>query len=162
MKLLGAREFIKMPTGTFYIPYWESTDKRCFNVINTFKKDPTSLLDRMYEDLHVFGDNGGSMCFSIEEEQDDYIFYYDANVVGDANPGKTLYLVIDECELPSHVTIGDYVGNKAKLSKDDLIRIRDKFVKIASDSYNNNDWAIKELDELSENGNVFVDINLQL
>jgi len=45
MKLLGAREFIKMPSGTFYVQYWKNTTEECFQLIEKFKKEPKVFLD---------------------------------------------------------------------------------------------------------------------
>jgi len=157
MQLLGAREFIKMSSGTFYIPYWQNTIEECFQIIDKFKKDSKSFLDIEHDELHVFGDNGGSMTFSGDKEED-YIFYYDANVVGDANPSTTLYLVINENELPDEILIKDDENNIVKILKDDIVRIKNIFVNMCNKD--EDIWAIDELDKLSKNGNKIVDIKI--
>lgn len=159
MKLLGAREFIKMPVGTFYIPYWENTTSECFKIIERFKENALNLLSARYLDLHIFGDNDGSMSFSVEEKEDNYIFYYDANVVGDACPATTLYLVIDESELPNEFIIDECGYDRVKLLKNELIEIKNLFISKIFEPYSN-DWAIKELDKLSSSGNMIVDVNI--
>jgi hypothetical protein len=158
MKLLGAREFIKMSAGTFYIEYWRNTIEECFQIIDKFKKDPKSFLDIRADELHVFGDNSGSMLFS-ENKEENYIFYYDANVVGDACPSTTLYLVIDEKELPDEILIHDYENNIIKLSKDDIIRIKNIFINEVYGEYKDI-WAFEELDKLSREGNKIVDVKI--
>jgi len=158
MKLLGAREFIKMPAGIFYMKYWENSKEECIQIIEEFKKDPKSFLEIEADDLEVFGDNSGSMMFSGNKE-DNYIFYYDANVVGDANPSTTLYLVIDENELPDEIPVNDDEGNIIQLSKDEIIRIKNIFVNEVLDKMRTDEWAINYLDELSKTNNV-IDINI--
>jgi len=158
MYLLGAREFIKMPTGTFYEPYWENTKEECLRIICQFKKEPTTFLN--ITDLHVFGDNSGSMSFTGNKE-DDYIFYYDANVVGDADPSTTLYLVLDENELPDIISIYDDENNIIKLTKDEVIKIKNIFINNLFDNYKMDEWAVKYLDTLSEEYNSIVDVNIR-
>lgn len=162
MKLLGAREFIKMPAGTFYKEYWRNTKEECFQIIEEFKKEPKSFLNLSPDELHVFGDNSGSMSFSGSKE-DDYIFYYDANVVGDACPETTLYLVIDENELTNEIEVKDYDENYdeqiIKLLRNDIIKIRDKFVNEVHNAYMDK-CAFYELDKLSKEGNKIVDVKI--
>lgn len=158
MKLLGTREFIKMPAGIFYIEYWENTIEECLQIIDKFKKDSNIFLDIKPDELHVFGDNSGSMMFSGNKEED-YMFYYDANVVGDACPSTTLYLVIDENELPSEISVHDNENNIVKLSKYDLIRIKNYFINEVHSEYKDM-WAYEELDKLAKDGNRIVDINI--
>jgi hypothetical protein len=158
MKLLGAREFIKMPAGTFYIEYWENTIEKCLQIIDKFIKDSNTFLDIKPDELHVFGDNSGSMMFSGDKEED-YMFYYDANVVGDAGPSTTLYLVIDESELPSEISIHDGEDNIVKLSKYELIRIKNLFINEVHNEYKDI-WAFEELDKLTKDGNIIVDMNI--
>jgi len=158
MQLLGAREFIKMPTGTFYVQYWENTIEECLQIIDKFKKHPNKFLNIQPDDLHVFGDNSGSMSFSGDKEEN-YIFYYDANVVGDACPSTTLYLVIDENELPDEISTYDSKDNIVKISKEDIIKIRNIFVNEVHNVYKDI-WAVEELDKLSRYGNKIVDIKI--
>jgi len=156
MKLLGANNFIKMPTGTFYVQYWLDTQKECMEIVREFLKSPDEFLKNRIFDLEVFGGNSGSMMFDDSEE--DYVFYYDANVVGDASPSTTLYLVIEEDELPDEIVFNGNSG-RFKLSKKEVIDIKNYFVENAHEHYEDN-WAIKELDKLSKSGNTIVDINI--
>jgi hypothetical protein len=158
MQLLGAREFIKMSPGTFYVQYWVNTEEQCLEIIDKFKNNQKSFSDIDGDDLHIFGDNWGSMSFSGAKE-DDYIFYWDANVVGDAGPSTTLYLVIEENELPKKLTICDEDDNTVEVSKKEIINIKNIFV---NDVYEKNDdeWPFKELNKLSVEGNKIVDIKI--
>ena len=158
MKLLGAREFIKMPVGTFYVEYWKNKIEECLQIVDEFKKDPKKFLEIRPDELHVFGDNSGSMMFSGDEEEN-YMFYYDANVVGDASPSTTLYLVIDENELPSEIPIYDGEDNIIKLSKYDIIRIKNYFINEVHSEHKDM-WAFEELEKLSKNGNIIVDTKM--
>ena len=157
MQLLGAREFIKMPTGTFYLEYWRNTTEECCQIIDKFKKDPKNFLNINPDELHIFGTNSSSMMFSGDKE-DNYIFHYDANVVGDACPSTTLYLIIDENELPNEILIYDDEYNIVILSKDEVIRIKNIFINYVDKS--EDAWAIEELDKLSHNGSKIVDIKI--
>ena len=158
MQILGAREFIKLSPGTFYIRYWRNTIEECFEIIDKFKENPKYFLDINADELEVLGDNLGSMCFSGEKE-DNYIFYYDANIVGDACPSTTLYLVINENELPNKITIHDDDNNVVEILKDDIINIKNMFVNEIYKKYED-EWALKELDKLSAKGNKIVDIKV--
>lgn len=158
MQLLGAREFIRMPVGTFYVRYWLNTEKQCLQLIDKFKNNPKSFLDIESGDLEVFGDNYASMGFSGNRDED-YIFYYDANVVGDADPSNTLYLVLDETELPSKIVEQDKDFNLVEISKDEIIKIRNMFVNEVYDKVEDN-WAFQRLDELSLEGNKIVDVSI--
>jgi len=158
MYLLGAREFIKMPAGTFYEPYWKNTKEECLQIINKFKEEPKTFLD--ITDLHVFGDNFGSMSFTGNKE-DDYIFYYDANVVGDANPSTTLYLVLDENELPDIILINDDEYNIIQLTKDEIIKIKNNFINNVFYKYETCEWVVEELDKLSKEYNSIVDVHIR-
>jgi hypothetical protein len=158
MQILGAREFIKLSPGTFYIEYWKKTIEECFKIVDKFKENPKSFLDIDANELHVLGDNWGSMSFSGEKE-DNYIFYYDANIVGDACPSTTLYLVIDENELPNKITIYDNDNKSVEILKDDIINIKNIFVNKIYEKYED-EWPIKELDKLSVKGNKIVDIKI--
>jgi hypothetical protein len=158
MQLLGAREFIKMPPGTFYIEYWMKTIEECFQIIDKFKENSKSFLNFNAERLHVFGDNQGSMSFSGNKD-DDYISYYDANVVGDACPSTTLYLIIEENELPNKMILNDENDNVIDVSKDYIINIKNMFVNEIFEKYDDK-WPFTELDKLSVKGNNIVNIKI--
>ena len=158
MQLLGAREFIKMPSGTFYVRYWLNTEDQCLQLIDKFKNNPKSFLNIEPDDLEVFGNNQGSMGF-CGNKNDDYIFYYDANVVGDADPSNTLYLVLEETELPDKIVERDEEDNFVEIVKGDIIRIKNMFVNEICDK-SKDEWALKKLDKLSAEGNKIVNIKI--
>jgi len=157
MMLLGAREFIKCPAGTFYVSYWMDNQRECLEIIEKFRHNPNDFLNLEPDELHVFGNNSGSMLFTDEKEED-YIFYYDANVVGDASPETTLYLVIEESELPNIITIRNFDGEITELSKIDVIKTKNKFTETCDKS--KDDWALSRLDELSNNEYSIVDTKI--
>jgi hypothetical protein len=114
-------------------------------------------LDINADELEVLGDNWGSMSFS--RKKDNYIFYYDADIVGDACPSATLYLVIDENELPNKIIIYDDDNNAVEILKDDIVNIKNMFINEIYEKYEDK-WPFKELDKLSVEGNKIVDIKI--
>ena len=158
LTLMGARHFIDMPKGTIYLRFWEDKQEELFNIIENFKNDK---LEIDWEDVEIYGDNWGSMAFMYDEE--DYIFYYDANVVGDADPALTLYLVISEELVPNIVPICNEYGELFNISRRDFFKARNKFLEnfeglpIDNKLDKENDWArqILEKDERYKN-NYFV------
>lgn len=147
--LMGARRFIDMPTGTLYISLWKNSTSDCIDLIEEFMKDPKEFLD--YSDMEVYGDNGGSMGFSQDDE--DHIFYYDANVVGDASPTHTLYVVLDANVIPDSIEFPNLenMDEHFTLTREEILEIRNKFMGFfdSLDNINNhqNDWARQELDK---------------
>lgn len=156
IKLMGARHFIDMPVGTMYFRL-DGND----NVKNIFKENPKSLIDD-FEDIEVYGNNNGSMALSYinYEEEGTYLFYYDANIVGDASPENTLYFVFDEDFLPNEIILVEkymYSGDKDftivnhVITKAEFLEMRKEFIGYfdSLDNANNkeNDWARAELDK---------------
>lgn len=160
MRLIGAKEFLKtVKPGTLYSRFWLDTEKECLDLIHRYRAN-----DELYywRETEIFGDNDGSLGFTKPSEFDvedvhfkthiingkkyDYLSYYDANVVGDAGPTTTLYLVYDtEDEWPEQVPIDnsdDYV------TKSDLISIRDWFLDTAGPfrDETKDGWALIELE----------------
>ena len=139
LRLMGARKFLDMPKGTIYYVLWKGSREDCFKEINGFNKSPKEhFLSLDINKIHVYGNNRGSMCLHqpIDEENyepievnnlEDYIFYYDVNVVGDASPNTTLYIVIEESLLPDFIEFncGDIAYS---ISKDEFLLLRDVFV----------------------------------
>ena len=158
LTLMGARHFIDMPKGTIYLRLWENNEKELLNIIENFKNDK---LEIRWENVEIYGDNYGSMAFIHDEK--DYIFYYDANVVGDADPALTLYLVISEELVPNIVPICNEYGELFNISRRDFFKARNKFLEnfeglpIDNKLDKENDWArqILEKDERYKN-NYFV------
>lgn len=135
MRLIGAKEFLKtVKAGTLYKRFWLNSEKDCLDLIDKYNRN--YYLDYSYE-LEIFGDNSGSLAFLEPTDEREVItignkdytclFYYDANVVGDAGPNTTLYLVYDgEDEWPSQVEIDN---SEDYLTKEELIAIRHWFLK---------------------------------
>lgn len=148
LTLMGARHFIDMPKGTIYLRLWENNEKELLNIIENFKNDK---LEIRWENVEIYGDNYGSMAFMHDEE--DYIFYYDANVVGDASPKTTLYLIIPENFVPDTIPIRDKYGNQFNISKQDFFKTKNKFLDnfkdlpIDNKLDKENDWARQKLEE---------------
>ncbi len=179
MKLLGGKEFIKSNPGTFYIRFWEKTEKDCFEIIEQFKRDPNlllneTLLNEEKEDLEVYGDNSYSMSFSSggfdydtgimskSENDENFISCWDANVIGDACPKTTLYLILEEDELPEFIIAkDDHLENPIKLSKERILRIRDLFVKkYCSEIEDLQIWVTKYIEEFSKESEIF-NVNIE-
>lgn len=158
LTLMGARHFIDMPKGTIYLSFWKDTEEELLNVIDDFKNNKLKIC---WEDVEIYGDNSGSMAFMHDEK--DYIFYYDANVVGDADPALTLYLVISEELVPNIVPICNEYGELFNISRRDFFKARNKFLEnfeglpIDNKLDKENDWVrqILEKDERYKN-NYFV------
>lgn len=155
MRLIGAREFLKTAKpGDLYYRYWCSRESACEEVID-------DILERgatdIYAEIEIFGDNSGSLSFTrpvcpdtvcIDGKEYDCFFYYDANVVGDAGPTTTLYLVFDNLnEWPERVKIE---GTEDEfLTKEELIKFREHFINECGPFTDeaNDGWALKKLDE---------------
>ena len=138
--LTGAKRFIDMPKGTIYFEFW--TDRiKCENIIKTFESNPKDLLCE-FEDMHIYVNNDGSATFyNNEEDEDSPIFYYDANIVGDASPTETLYLVFNEDIIPEKVEINGR-DNKIVLTKQQILNYKDKFLKeLDIEVSDTNKWA---------------------
>lgn len=147
--LMGARKFLDMPKGTYFIPISLKTEDECRKTIEQFKENPKSLLD--FSQLHIWCDNLSSMSFNFYEADEDdaddadaYIFYYDFNVVGDATPKTDLYLVLDESIIPD--IIHDSGG--AQITHEQVVKTHEIFVRdYASES---SEYAEKDLIEAKE------------
>ena len=195
-RLVGTRKFLKIAKpGTLFIPleYWgydfERSSQKLKNIVEEFKENPQYVYDINWSNLHIFIDNGGSITFYYDtidcNEEDNYIFYYDYNVVGDADPENTLYLIVDSIEdIPEHINFyccGDKI-NKPEFDKDVVIydsgegiynhylnlskeeikiiykNILHKECKEASESSNN--WAKEQLSKI-ENSILDLDIEVE-
>ena len=153
MRLLGARQFLETAKpGTLFIQYWENSKNECLKIIQDFENGK-NLLNEYYNDFHMFGDNSGSLAFivnddivTIDNEDYDCLFHYDCNIVGDANPNDTLYLVFDsEDEWPEAIHI-EHTEDKS-LNKADLIKIQKWFLSTNTfaDETLDNAWALNVL-----------------
>ena len=195
-RLVGARKFLKIAKpGTLFIPleYWgydfERSSQKLKSTVEEFKENPQYVYDINWSNLHIFVDNGGSITFYYDtidcNEEDNYIFYYDYNVVGDADPENTLYLIVNSIEdLPDYIDFECYndkisepefdedfvvYNNKEKrythylrLSKEEIKKryenILNEECKEASE--NNNDWAREKLNEI-ENDKLDLGIGIE-
>lgn len=183
-RIVGARRFLKVAKpGTLFIPleFWgynaEKNSQELVGVLEKFVDNPVSVYDDSWEKIHIFVNNHGSVTFAyfpfICEEDEDYIYYYDYNVVGDASPEYTLYLIVDSIEdIPSHISFfchGDEVSepefdrdfvvyNNATKMHDHYLQlteeeIKDRYERVLSEicedvSGNDNDWAKEELSKI--------------
>lgn len=136
LMLVGAKHFLDLPKGTIYERFWEDDEEDLLKIIEYFKNDK---LEIAWNDIEIYGNNGGSMA--IDTKEDNYIYYYDANVVGDAYPPDTLYLVIDEERLPKEIEINDKV-----FTKQDILKIKEKFLTF----FDENEPIDNKLDKTNE------------
>ena len=132
MRLVGAKEFLKtVEPGTLCIQYWRNPEI-CKEIIRNYERH-VDITKKYHGEVFVFGDNSGSLTFlrtyddkereivNIDGISYDCLFYYDLNIVGDAGPNETLYLVYEnEDEWPSEVKVEQ---SKQVLNRDDLKRI---------------------------------------
>ena len=186
-RLVGARKFLEIAKpGTLFIPleFWgydsEENEQELADIIKKFENNPVSAYDANWGNLHIFVDNFGSVTFRYFpfncDEDNDYIYYYDYNVVGDASPEYTLYLIVDSIEdIPSHINFffhGDRIS-KAEFDKDFVWyntvdkmyhhylqltkeEIKDRYEKVLGElcedvSDSGNDWAKEKLSQIENN-----------
>ena len=156
MKLVGTKEFLKIAKpGMFFLQFWTST-WYCYEIINKYENNQfNEILDDYNLELYVYGDNSGSLyvgendlenqIFDINGKNYNCLCYTDLNIIGDACPYSTLYLLFDDvdeifdCAIPGTLT------------KEDLRIVRDWFLDYGSpftDEVNDPDaWALKTLEE---------------
>ena len=114
MKLVGAKEFLKSAkSGMFFLQFWATADY-CHKIIKKYENNEFNeiLNDDSFE-LYIYGDNSGSLgidknydtfddgdTFFIGENGKTYycLCYTDLNIVGDAVPHETLYLLFDNVD----------------------------------------------------------------
>ena len=170
MRLLGAKEFLKtVKPGTLCLEFWCKDEKECASLIKDFLTNASiySLIAQYCGEFYIFGDNVGSLSFlcdslnsqsvTIEGVEYDCLFYYDKNIVGDANPYLTLQLVFDsEEEWPEETPVE---GSSKNLTKQDIKRIQKWFIKTQGpfrdeSSDNEQVWALKYLIENDNNDEI--------
>ena len=185
-RLVGARKFLEIAKpGTLFIPLefggYDSEEDRqeLADAVKIFANNPISAYDANWGNLHIFVNNFGSVTFRytpfIYDEDDDYIYYYDYNVVGDASPEYTLYLIVGSIEdIPSHINFfcrGDEVG-KAEFDRDFVVyndatemydhylqlteeEIKDRYGRVLKEICSvadiDNDWAKERLSKVENN-----------
>lgn len=150
-RLMGARHFIDLPKGTIYISFEPLDINKLKEVIIDFKDNK---LDFDWQDAEIYYNNSGSWvfdCINYEDENSETLMdLVDINVVGDADPTKTLYLVFDD----------DYVPNEILDYKKRFMSSLDEFDIIDNKQDPNNDWARNEL-ETTYKDNFFVNFYLE-
>ena len=186
VRVIGSRKMLDMPAGTIFIPI----EYDALHDISQFLTSGPINLNNYISELHIYGDNSGSASLNIDFRRSldidskgseaDY-FYYDYNVVGDAFPSNTIYIILTDEDIPASVTtfvVGfkepdkhlDNVSNIFRKYDDnskywEYYRIvsKEKFLQIREDFLNENfpdrsvstryfdNWARKCLDEDTEN-----------
>ena len=135
MRLLGAKEFLKtVKPGTLCIQFWMNDETECFDLIKDYESGKSVYNDYGYgDDFFIFGDNSGSLAFIKNDEEIkignityDCLFFYDLNIVGDASPAETLYMVFDDNEWPDKIAVED---SDQFLTKNELKKIKKWFLK---------------------------------
>ena len=153
MKLLGAKEFLKtVKPGTLFFEFWMNNEENCFKVIKDFENG-ISILDKYYGEPHIYGNNSGSLTFLKSDDAEEVLienipynclFYYDHNIVGDADPCKTLQLVFEnEAEWPEKLKVEQ---SDQVLDIQDIRRIRDYFLAECG-PFEFDSWALEELEK---------------
>ena len=193
-RLVGARKFLEIAKpGTLFIPLecgeynFEENGQELADAIEKFINNPVSAYDANWGNLHIFVNNFESVTFNytpfIYGEDNDYIYYYDYNVVGDASPEHTLYLIVDSIEdIPAHISFfcrGDEIG-KAEFDHDFVVfnsstklydhylqlteeEIKDRYGRVLKEICTvadiDNEWAKEELSILD---NPVLDIDIEV
>ena len=166
MKLVGAKEFLKIAKpGMFFLQFWTSVGY-CYEIINKYQNNKfNEILSEYNLELYIYGDNGGSL--SIDRDYDTFddgdtfningkyyhcLCYTDLNIVGDACPYETLYLLFDNVEEIFDCAIPN------TLNKEELPIIRDWFLGYGApfrDEVNDEDaWALKSIEEYYPNDTI--------
>lgn len=161
MKLVGAKEFLQtVKHGDLFAQFWFPI-KSCAKIAVDFANGEDIITKYGGDkEFALFGSNSHSLSFlqdiensdkiTVENVTYDCIYIWDLNVVGDADPTSTLYLIFDnEDEWPDKIEIENSMNDdKQYLSKDDIKRIQKWF----NEEDNNekvlnfsNEWALKEL-----------------
>jgi len=134
MKLVGAKKFLRIAKpGMFFLQFWTSVND-CYDIINKYQNNKfNEILDKHNFELYIYGDNSGSLNIEyhdIENEEFEIVdgkeynclLYTDLNIIGDACPYETLYLVFDNVDELYDISI------VKTLTKEELIKIRDWFL----------------------------------
>lgn len=136
-KVLGSKDFLNMPIGTFYtelnIKNKSTIEEQIIQIIKYIKSGLG------WFDLYI--DNYGSLAFG--DPNIDYItenvldpenhFIWDHNIIGDAIPETTLYLIIPEEIIPDEVDFDDI-----HLTKNEILKIRDNLINSVTEEYRDN------------------------
>ena len=161
MRLVGAKEFLQtVKHGDLFTQFWFPV-KNINRLVEDFKNGVNIITKYCgEEDFSLFGSNSHSLSFlqdndlsdkiTVDNVTYDCIYIWDLNVVGDAEPKSTLYLIFDnDDEWPDKIKIDNYISDdKHYLSKDDIKRIQKWFNENDNDEKVNNlvnEFALKAL-----------------
>lgn len=178
VRVIGSRKMLDMPAGTIFIPI----ERRYVQDIYQFLKSGPINLNNYISDLYIYGSNNGSATINTDfEEPEEEYFYSDYNVVGDASPVTTLYIILDEDDIPSRLKLfmvwlqepykyldniscvtKEYNSNLKmwgyykNVTKEEFLKIRENFLNenYPDRSVSTNDfdvWARTYLDNVAEN-----------
>ena len=142
VNVLGSKDFLDMPVGTFFAEIftdWNiaSLEEQVFEILRDIRRGRGcfSVYINNYSALDFGDENRNYVIDDVLNPENHFI--WDHNIIGDANPEETLYLVIPEDIIPDEVDF-EYVH----LTKDEILKIRDRLKDIASPD---NDWARDEI-----------------
>lgn len=107
MRLVGPQKMINMPAGTIFIKYWMRNSAELKEVVDEFLNNS---LEIQWRDVCIYYDNSASWSNAVDEEplddedeldddDDNDIWLIDINIVGDADPENTIYLIIENGNL---------------------------------------------------------------
>lgn len=173
VKVIGSRKMLDMPAGTMFVPIEYRLGHDVRKYLDTAPLSAQKLAAR----LHIYVDNGGSASLNLEPEYpEEELFYYDYNVVGDAFPVNTLYVILTEDDLPKQIKTflwgaeepdeaceklpgvvrefdekSGYYNYYRILSKEQFLKIRENFIEEncpeRAVNYNDfNNWARQSLE----------------
>jgi hypothetical protein len=95
---MGARKMLGVQGVAIVYCYW-ANEQYCDEVILFPGKAAQLLKKASIDDFSIwYGDNGGQITIDIDAAEGDQIGNTDINIVGDANPAKTLWFVLEEDE----------------------------------------------------------------
>lgn len=125
MRLVGPKKMIYMPAGTIFIEYWMSNQKELKKVVDSFINNSIDIDD--WHDIYVYKNNSCSWCYPSDENIDEYTLI-DINIVGDADPENTVYLIIEDTNLIPQPIRGKVLKWQKILSKENKPKELDKWV----------------------------------
>lgn len=122
--ILGAKNFINQPKGTFYMKYKCHTKEKGKIFINSIKKYPEQYINEIGM-LKIYGNCQSSLNFCIPQETDDYsninnFYYVDSTNIDDS---ITFYVILNESNIP--IQTGGFLN---VLPKQQIFDVRDKFL----------------------------------
>lgn len=140
-ELMGARKFIDMPKGTIFQEIWENDEDSLYGFIEKFKNNDLQVY---WDEVYIYWNNSCSADMDeglFRKDDDGDVLFTDINVVGDANPPSTLYLVFNEEIVPDYIL---NVRDEILKDCDSIDNIKDK----------HNEWARNFLEENYKNDDI--------